>query len=214
MNYIIPFEKTIDFGCQVREICSISLEHEITKNDTEVLGNFLLKGTYKEHELSVNTSDFNFTVPFCVEIAKDIDLSTLEVSIDNFTYELNNNGLDIKIDYYVNADEIRHEEEVDEDEDLLDLIEEVGEKEGQEEIKNDTQEVRNEEIITEEIAKEIPSMQTDTDYITYQIHVVKSEETIESISAKYSVDPLEIKDINNIDSIMVNDKLIIPIKDE
>ena len=61
MNIIIPFEKKLDFKNQIKEICSISLEHEITQNDTEVLGNFLISGSYKEHELSLNLSEFDFS---------------------------------------------------------------------------------------------------------------------------------------------------------
>ena len=47
MNLIIPFEKVVKFDTPVSEISSISLEHEITKNEKEVLGNFIIKGTYK-----------------------------------------------------------------------------------------------------------------------------------------------------------------------
>ena len=60
MNLIIPFEKVVKFDTPVSEISSISLEHEITKNEREVLGNFIIKGTYKEYELSLNKKDFSF----------------------------------------------------------------------------------------------------------------------------------------------------------
>ena len=64
MKLNIPFEKTIKFDTNICEICSISLEHEITKNEDSILGNFIFEGTYKENELSINESPFNFIVPF------------------------------------------------------------------------------------------------------------------------------------------------------
>lgn len=105
MNLIIPFEKVVKFDTPVSEISSISLEHEITKNEKEVLGNFIIKGTYKEYELSLNKKDFSFTLPFSVEIASNIDINTLDFTVDNFTYDLKDKDLTVKIDYIVKADE-------------------------------------------------------------------------------------------------------------
>ena len=50
MKLIIPFEKKVKFNSNACEISSISLEHEFTKNEGEILGNFLISGSYKEHE--------------------------------------------------------------------------------------------------------------------------------------------------------------------
>lgn len=125
MNCIIPFEGKVKFNSPVKEICSISLEHEITKNDTEVLGNFLVSGTYKEHELSVNTTDFSYTVPFSVDLVDRIDPGTLEFSIDNFTYDILDDALKLNIDYVLTADDLREEplpEETLIADDPLDLI--------------------------------------------------------------------------------------------
>ena len=112
MNLIIPFEKVVKFDTPVSEISSISLEHEITKNEKEVLGNFIIKGTYKEYELSLNKKDFSFTLPFSVEIASNIDINTLDFTVDNFTYDLKDKDLnpysyiyeDGSSDLYVLAD--------------------------------------------------------------------------------------------------------------
>ena len=109
MNLIIPFEKVVKFDTPVSEISSISLEHEITKNEKEVLGNFIIKGTYKEYELSLNKKDFSFTLPFSVEIASNIDINTLDFTVDNFTYDLIDKDLTVKIDYIVKADEKKEE---------------------------------------------------------------------------------------------------------
>lgn len=124
MNCIIPFESKVKFTTPVKEICSISLEHEITQNDHEILGNFIITGTYKEHELSINTSNFKFTVPFSVDLANRINHDTLEFSIDNFTYDLVGNDMNIFIDYALYAEDAKEDgcrEEM-RDVDPLDLI--------------------------------------------------------------------------------------------
>ncbi len=124
MNCIIPFESKVKFNTPVKEICSISLEHEITQNDHEILGNFIISGTYKEHELSINTSNFKFTVPFSVDLANRINHDTLEFSIDNFTYDLVGNDMNIYIDYALYAEDEKEDivrEEISEV-DPLDLI--------------------------------------------------------------------------------------------
>ena len=236
MNCIIPFESKVKFNCPVKEICSISLEHEITKNDSEILGNFLVSGTYKEHELSVNTSDFKFTIPFNVELTNRIDNESLEFSIDNFTYDIDGNEMKIMIDYIVSADDVREDillEEVLDD--PLDLIEEVMpvevEKTNEDRDKNLKEEIskylesdlatKDAEIKPEieekreEINPEIVSgVETENDYMTYHIHIVKEEETIESIALTYKTTKDEIEKNNDITTLIKGDKLLIPINNE
>ena len=59
-NIIKTEKKVLNTIDLLKEICSISLEHEITQNESEVLGNFLISGEYKIHELSLNKEKFNF----------------------------------------------------------------------------------------------------------------------------------------------------------
>ena len=213
MNLIIPFEKKVKFDTPISEICSISLEHEITKNDGEILGNFLITGTYKEHELSINKTDFNFTLPFSVELTTRVDLSSLDMSIDNFTYDLNGSDLDIKIDYVIEAQDLKEEpvfERVEQDIEPFTLIEE--EKENKiDEIKEEINNNEEREIKSETI---INSVKAEDDYISYHIHIVSSGESLESIALKYHITKEEIETINNITTIEENDKLLIPLENE
>ena len=213
MNLIIPFEKKVKFDTPISEICSISLEHEITKNDGEILGNFLITGTYKEHELSINKTDFSFTLPFSVELTTRVDLSSLDMSIDNFTYDLNGSDLDIKIDYIIEAQDLKEEpvfERVEQDIEPITLIEEEKEKinnENKDEINNNEErEIKSETIIN--------SVKAEDDYISYHIHIVSSGESLESIALKYHITKEEIETINNITTIEENDKLLIPLENE
>ena len=216
MNLIIPFEKKVKFDTPISEICSISLEHEITKNDGEILGNFLITGTYKEHELSINKTDFSFTLPFSVELTTRVDLSSLDMSIDNFTYDLNGSDLDIKIDYVIEAQDLKEEpvfERVEQDIEPITLIEEEKEKiiDEENEIKEEINTNVEREIKSETI---INSVKAEDDYISYHIHIVSSGESLESIALKYHITKEEIETINNITTIEENDKLLIPLENE
>lgn len=216
MNLIIPFEKKVKFDTPISEICSISLEHEITKNDGEILGNFLITGTYKEHELSINKTDFSFTLPFSVELTTRVDLSSLDMSIDNFTYDLNGSDLDIKIDYVIEAQDLKEEpvfERIEQDIEPITLIEEEKEKiiDEENEIKEEINNNEEREIKSETI---INSVKAEDDYISYHIHIVSSGESLESIALKYHITKEEIETINNITTIEENDKLLIPLENE
>lgn len=233
MNCIIPFERKMKFSSPIKEVCSISLEHEITQNESEILGNFIISGTYKEHELSVNTTDFQFTIPFSVELTNRIEEDTLEFSIDNFTYDIDGDEMTIKIDYIVCADDEREEIIV---EDPMDLIVEKeitppleGEADLDEETIIEPEELRKEEqeIIEmpivkdpipderEDVSKEIiSSIETENDFVTYHIHMVKEEETIESIILKYNLTKDDLEQINDLTNVLPGCKLIIPINHE
>lgn len=218
MNLIIPFEKKVKFSGPVKEICSISLEHEITKNEGEILGNFLVSGTYKEYELSVNKQDFNFTLPFSVDISNRVDLSSIEFSIDNFTYNLDNDELDIKIDYVVEGTEMKEEvafERAPESPSIESLLDERKEPLEETIEKNETVEEKEERIDNDKITNVVTSMMdTEDDFMTYHIHIVKKEETLEMICEYYHISMEDVMKINNISAVEENDKLLIPLENE
>lgn len=218
MNLIIPFEKKVKFSGPVKEICSISLEHEITKNEGEILGNFLVSGTYKEYELSVNKQDFNFTLPFSVDISNRVDLSSIEFSIDNFTYNLDNDELDIKIDYVVEGTEMKEEvafERVPESPSIESLLDEKKEPLEENTEKNEIIEEKEDRIDNDKITNVVTSMMdTEDDFMTYHIHIVKKEETLEMICEHYHISMEDVMKINNISAVEENDKLLIPLENE
>ena len=185
MNLIIPFEKVVKFDTPVSEISSISLEHEITKNEKEVLGNFIIKGTYKEYELSLNKKDFSFTLPFSVEIASNIDINTLDFTVDNFTYDLKEKDLTVKIDYIVKADEKKEEptfEKTDRLPEPIDLIDERNDA-----IELETKEnPKTDDKINDNMITTVTGINAENDYISYHIHIVKETEDIAFICKKFN----------------------------
>ena len=203
MNCVIPYTKEIVFKTKIAEISSISLEHEMSINQTELLGNFIVSGEYKAHELSVNKDEFSYTLPFSIELSETIDLDSIDFSITDFSYEVvNDNTLKTFIEFSVVAAE-------------KELVEEE-----KEEIDKTTQEEKKEEDIVNVTEDRLDQSDAETimdsinnsgdEYALYHIHIVKEAETIELISSMYNTNMDLISEYNDLTNIGVGDKLIIP----
>lgn len=245
MNLIIPFTKEVKFNSNIAEILSISLEHEYTVNESELLGNFLISGEYKSHEVSVNRESFEYVLPFSVNLTAPIDENTLDFAIEDFTYDvINNNTLKVDIEYSLKAEEVRQNEEeksfseteaeevittaIDDreeetiannvlDEEVLEVKEEI--KEGEEErnvgipAMEETEEVK-EDISNEENVIMNAVTSSENDFVTYHIHIMKENETIEAICSKYNINSNTLENYNDLKNITFGDKIIIPEIDE
>lgn len=235
MNLIIPFTKDIKFNSSIAEITSISLEHDYTVNDGEILGNFIVSGDYKSHELSVNKEHFEYVLPFSVELTTRIDRNSVDFSIEDFTYEIKNNDtLEVRLEYSVNALEEKEEpqeevveeeplfERVEEDvtlEDMLDTIdeevrdntEEVKEEDTDKEDAMDTEVVDEREVGEEEKNTIIDSINdADDAFVTYHIHIMKETDTIDTVCTKYNTTSNILSEYNDLSTVAIGDKLIIP----
>ena len=80
-----------------------------------------------------------------------------------------------------------------------------------EEIKENT-----EERLEEEQAEVVLDSATEKEdeYMTYHIHIVSENDTLESLVATYETDIDTLKEYNQIDVLNIGDKIIIPSKDE
>ena len=114
MKKTINYKKDLAFDDTVSSITSISLECNFSEDDERVDGSFLIEGTYKSHELSLNKKSFKYDLPFREEIANLVKESS-KVEIEDFTYELEDNTLKINIDYEITYEEELIEEEFDEE---------------------------------------------------------------------------------------------------
>ena len=56
--------------------------------------------------------------------------------------------------------------------------------------------------------------ENSSEFATYQIHIVSSNDSVESICAMYQTDVETLKSYNSIEAINVGDKIIIPCLDE
>lgn len=214
LNISIPFKKLIPFKSNIAEICSISLEHDVSINDSELLGDFIITGEYKNLDVNVDTMPFEHVIPFSVNLEEDINIDTLNYEIENFSYEIkNNDSLSVNILFSVTAEKLAKDvnnifEKVDED---------VLEKS---EIFDEQRNEKTEEIIeVENTIKEndisiIENTNIEEDYITYHIHLVKINETIDSIAKDYKIDKEKLIELNDITNLQIGDKIIIPEIDE
>ncbi len=228
MKSIVPYTKDIEFKTKIAEICSISLEHELNITETEIEGNFIVSGEYKSHEVSVNKESFNYKLPFALEVTENIVKDSIEFEITDFTYEVANaSTLRVHIEFCVTADELEveeaeieeilEEEEIDTEKEEIreSVMEEIGElfpevEEVREEQKNEEERLDavSENIILDTIEE------TESEFATYHIHIVNSSDTIESICTLYGTDVNTLKAYNNVESVTVGDKLVIPCLDE
>ena len=212
MNCIIPFTKDVKFKSNIAEILSVSLEHDYTANETEVLGNFTISGEYKVHEVSVNKEHFEYVLPFSVNMTNKIDTNSVNFEVQDFTYEvIDNDTLRVNIEYSINADELKEEEllfkQVEEPtlDNLLDEIDREVEEEPKEEI-------NEERDISEETKDTILNNINDSDdvYVTYHIHEMKETDTVESICLKYNTSDAMLGEYNDLSTLTLGDKIIIP----
>ncbi len=166
MKKIIPFVKELNFKTKVSEITSISLEHNITLKDNDLIsGVFHISGDYKMTEGSINREQFNFNLPFDIALDARYDTNNCTIDIDNFYYEIiNNDILKVNIDLYIEGELMKEETK-------------EKEKEIKEEIKED---VRDKQIVSEikEIKPIIPTIEEERESETAQVitPVVLTEE--------------------------------------
>ena len=262
----IPFESEIDFKSNIREITKMSLEHDYNVNDGVVLGNFYISGEYKSHELSVNTEEFKYTLPFTVELRSDIDRESVDFNIEDFSYDIvDNTKLKINIEYSLAGDILEEnnpddelfervsDEEMNSDLEYMDdaiaidstLVENESEDKNvqedkdtikkdereeeeiikEEEVKEEVKEPLEKEDITDEIIKdrldsenEKTIMDTikneDDTFVTYHVYIVKENDTFESISSMYKIPVSLINEYNDLETLNVGDKVLIPLYDE
>ena len=199
MNISIPFKKEIQFKTSIAEICSISLEKDISINDNELLGDFIITGEYRNLDINVDTMPFEHIIPFKVDLDKDIIIETLDYDIGDFNYEIKNEDtLIVNIVLNVSAEKKKLDESIfikDDDENRFNIVEEQI-------IDNVEEDKDSKSIINSELFNE--------DYVTYHIHIVKVNETIESISKDYKIEKDKLLELNDISQISIGDKLIIP----
>lgn len=214
MRHIIPFSKEIVFKTNIATITSISLEHEEKIFDGEVNGDFIIFGDYKVHSDTTEKELFKYRLPFTTLIPDNIIKDSVKIEIVDFNYEIiDKDVLKVDISFSLEGNLKEEVETVEEDrkyeKELDQFLDNIIEKEEDiKEVRDDKEEINEPQEI--EVKKE-----DKDEYITYHIHIVKEEETIEVIMKTYGVSLDYLKEYNDISNINVGDKIIIPqVKDE
>lgn len=192
MKKIIPFKKEIPFN-NIHEILSISLEHNLKKNTNNfITGEFVISGDYRMTDISVNTENFEFKLPFDIELDEKYIIDNAVIDIDDFYYEiLNSNTLVINID--VLLDRIEEKEEVIEIMPKIEKVEPI-------KIEVEVPEVKKEEKIID-----------DKDFVTYKIYIIKEGDGVENILKNYNVSRELLEEYNDLNDLKIGDKIIIPV---
>lgn len=120
MKKIIPFVKELNFKTKVSEITSISLEHNITLKESDLIsGVFHINGDYKMTEGSINREKFSFNLPFDIALDSRYNTEESTIDIDNFYYEIiSNDILKVHIDLYIEGEMLKEEPKEEEKEEI------------------------------------------------------------------------------------------------
>ena len=221
MKKIVPFKKDIIFKTNLSEIVSISLEHSLhLEKDSLITGEFIISGEYKMTDTSVDTEKFSFNLPFDINIDERYLLDNITVDIDDFYYEIvNNNVLSVNIEVLIDKLEEKPIETkvIDVPTDLEkqtftlepEPIREV-ETETIKEIEENLEEQRpviNNETISTIFDDFDESRET---YATYQVYIVRENDSLETILQKYEISKDELEKYNDLNELKIGDKIIIP----
>ena len=195
MEKIIPFKKEILFKTRISKITDISVEHDYKIMQDMIEGEFILSGSYKMTEASVINEDFFYQIPFMVAIGEDVKKESIELRINDFNYEIiNGDVLKLDISLLLNCEEETEENEEiieqKEEEEIMDIIDEVSEKEMDREIDKDenlesaeetdkseeeieekviNQKEVEEEVIEKDLNSVIDSVKEKNEYVTYKV---------------------------------------------
>ena len=236
MNEVYTLDRDFLFKSKIFEITSISVEQNSKIDGSTISGDFIVSGSYRLHEISINKEDFSFKVPFKHELPSNINLDTVKLDISDFNYNFNNlDELSVHIEYIVTAEEgvkvFESEDKLDDflneqkkqDVDIIDLRStpidlpnEImmpiakDEKESSTDKKevNITPNENKQDKIDENMI--INSINGEDEYVLYHVHTVGISDSIESITKKYNISVNTLKEYNTFDTSELNMKLIIP----
>lgn len=243
MQIIKKINRELEFNYNISEITSICMDIDYKVNGNVLSGVLNLEGDYVSSNFEDTREDFDKKLDFSIDLDKNIDTNTVKVEIDDFTYSIDQNKLNINVDLSLSyefvlfdekkefdkfiesreidtntLEEIKKVEEVrdvEEDNEGTCEIEEQEEKLESKEVvdSKDNEAIEEEQRNIEESIIDMASNFND-DFITYHIYIVNDVDTLDSIAEKYHISIDIIKEYNNIENLKSGMKLVIPICDE
>ena len=166
------------------------------KEDNLVSGEFIISGTYKMTEASLNVDSFEYKLPFDISIDKKYNTNNVIVDINDFYYEVINNEI-LSINIEVSLDNLEEKEIVILPEEKIEILDEREEAD----IEN------NQNIDTKNL---FDSFDENERYSVYKVHIVTENDTIDSILQKYEINKEELEAYNDLNDLKIGDKLIVP----
>ena len=217
MKKKVSLKKEIEFPTMIGEISAISLEKDIHfVNENTLEGKLLLRGKYKLTEASRLEEDFRYEIPIEMALVEKVDMQTCSVDITDFTFEIEDSLLICHIELLIDALELIED---DEESTPLELVEtEERECDGDPVLEKEVEQIQEE--VVEDVSKDkdsslfSPLQEDDDNYGTFVVYVLQQNETINTILEKYSTSLEEIEKYNDIQSLTVGTKIIIPLLHE
>ena len=229
MRQVIPFSKNIEFKTMINEITNISFEHNLSLNENNsISGDFLITGKYKINQSSPTEEDFSNKIPIDIAIDPKYKTESIELEIDDFKYEkVDSNKLKVDID--LSIDNLERKEEVEE----LEIIDSQERKMLSDSEKEEISKIINsddtstlfkefdnkQELIIEKTEEEkkpnVGSLfeafkDTEETFTTYSVYIIRNGDNIDEIISKYKTTREKLEEYNDMNSIKIGTKLIIP----
>lgn len=216
MKKKVTLKKEIEFPTMIGEISAISLEKDIHfVNENTIEGKLLLKGKYKLTEASRLEEDFYYEIPIEMALVEKVDIQTGSIDITDFTFEIEDRLLICHIELLIDALEL-----IEDDKESLPMeLVEIEEREcdGDPIVENEVEEIQEEVVEDDTKDKEstlFSPLQDDDTYGTFVVYVLQPNETINTVLEKYTTSLEEIEKYNDIQSLAVGTKIIIPLLHE
>ncbi len=212
MKQIIPFKKEITFKTMICKITSISLEHTLElKDEYNIIGDFIVSGSYKMTEASQIEEEFSYKVPIEIAIDSKYDTSNITIDIDDFVYEVvDEEKLLLNIDLCLDNLELKQEEKKEEEIETISSYDEYEELDNTlSEIREDLKEEDKELVRMEEEVEEDVSRHDDLFLDTSKEEKLEIPINIDSIHSSNDNPNLNITNTNN-DTDSDNDNSDIP----
>lgn len=212
MKKLITIEKKLDFPSMIGEITSIALDDDLkTISDCEVTGEFKVSGTYKLTEASRLEENFSYTIPVDIILNEKLVEETIKVTIDDFTYKIENDyEMICQIKVLIEGLEKIEEEK----EEIIESVRECDSEVEEKEIEIPTTN-KIEEVEVEEYKPSIfSSLDSEESYKTYSVYIIREGETVDNILNKYKVTKEELEAYNDLKDIGIGSKIIIPTENE
>ncbi len=210
MKKTVPLKKDIAFKTNIAEITSIALDHELNLENRTIKGNLVISGSYKINETSVNTEEFKYNIPVNIEMSERYILDNLNITIDDFYYEIVNDNL-LSISIEIGLDNLKEEEILPPfkyEEENITSVSSTKEPSTKEPLPEKEEMTR---LNTEEVKTLFDNFDDSNEtYATYKVCIVKESDTLESISLKYNVSKELLEQYNDVSELKIGDKLIIP----
>lgn len=229
MNNVIEFKKDCIMKTMVAEITDITISHDYKILDDMIDGYFDVSGEYKITTASVTKEEFMYTIPFSIAISSLIDKDTINLSIEDFQYEIDKDVLHLNMKLNMEYEELKEEIAIEEEPNLMNEVDEMlntlnTEEEYHNELMNDYEineseveekiDLKDKEEAENSMNEIMSKIDTTDNYYKYKVYIMRQEDTIESIAIKYNVTLDNLREYNDIENIQMGDKIVIPYIDE